>query len=69
MWKYAEVESVSSKLKFIVETKHIKNFEKYSQATKSKSYHVNQSGKYVKCLILKTASKYWKIIDLNQKPT
>ncbi|CAD6235702.1 GSCOCG00007979001-RA-CDS [Cotesia congregata] len=56
MWKYAEVESISSKQKFIVETKHIKNFDKYSQATKSKLYSVEQSGKYVRCLILKTAN-------------
>ncbi|KAG8035280.1 hypothetical protein G9C98_001770 [Cotesia typhae] len=56
MWKYAEVEAVLSKKQFIVETKHIQNFKNYSQSTKGKLYYVQQSGKSVKCLILKTAN-------------
>ncbi|XP_074102196.1 uncharacterized protein LOC141529521 isoform X2 [Cotesia typhae] len=61
MWKFAEVEILSTKQKLIVETQFIEKFEKYSQATKNKVYLLRQLGKSERCLILKTANSMEEI--------
>ncbi|XP_057339459.1 protein starmaker-like [Microplitis mediator] len=62
MMRYAEVETISDKMTFTTDTKFIKDFKNYNQATKNEVYHVLKSGKSVRCIILKTGNS---IEDIN----